>query len=88
MTARNQRLFIGVYPTGIVYADRHVETRGEYKRLAFMPYDTLDLRHESVLPDELIGPINSHAGAIRAKRGQRFTISASGQTVLLGSRAA
>lgn len=37
------RLFSGVYPCGIVYADRYREKGGDYARLAFLPYDTLQL---------------------------------------------
>jgi hypothetical protein len=31
-----QRLFIGGYPHGIIYADRPREVAGDYKRLGFL----------------------------------------------------
>jgi hypothetical protein len=37
------RLFGGHFPCGIVYADRWTEEGGDYKRIAFLPYDTLKL---------------------------------------------
>jgi hypothetical protein len=37
------RLFIGVFPCGISYADRHHEEYGDYKALAFLPYESLTL---------------------------------------------
>lgn len=37
------RLFGGHFPCGIVYADRWIEEGGDYKRIAFLPYDTLKL---------------------------------------------
>src|SRR3546814_11083186 len=39
----DQRIFSGIYPAGIVYADRTRQTGGDYARLAFLPYDTLAL---------------------------------------------
>src|SRR4051812_49130421 len=36
-----ERLFIGLLPCGVVYADRLQEVERDYKRLAFLPYDTL-----------------------------------------------
>jgi hypothetical protein len=37
-------LFIGLFPTGFSYADRTREEQGDYKRIAFLPYDTLELK--------------------------------------------
>ena len=78
-----ERLFAGVYPGGIVYADRTKEENGDYKRVAFLPYDTLKLRiddHNSVL----LPMVKEDAEHIIAKRGEQFSISACGQTVTLG----
>lgn len=80
----NDRLFIGIYPMGIVYADREVEVLGDYKRLAFLSYRTLDLELKPDCPAELRGHIENHAEAIQARRGQQYEVSTSGQTVLLG----
>lgn len=80
-----ERLFSGIYPCGIVYADRLNEKCGDYKRLAFLPYDTLDLDIEGDCPVEMKRIIMSDAERIQAQKGQKFRISFSGQTVTLGS---
>jgi len=80
-----RRLFSGVYPGGIVYSDRWREYAGDYKRLAFLPYDTLALAFESTCPTELRAMIVDDAQKIIDMRGQRFPTSASGQSVILGT---
>src|SRR3546814_11285018 len=35
----DQRIFSGIYPAGIVYADRTRQKGGDYARLAFLPYE-------------------------------------------------
>jgi len=81
-----ERLFIGVYPVGLVYADRSVEIQGDYKRLAFLPYRSLILEWASTDGgSDLRQLIETNAAKIVAMRGQYFPVSASGQTVLLGS---
>jgi len=82
----NERLFIGVYPAGIVYADRKKEEHGDYKRLAFLPYDTLELDIKKGVPASLRKEILAHAMRIQSMKGQPFSTSASGSTVMLGSR--
>ncbi len=77
-------LFIGVYPGGIVYADRRKEEAGDYKRIAFLGYLTLDLTVSDPKNDQLPA-ICRHANALREKKGEQFQISASGHTVILGS---
>jgi len=64
------RLFIGVYPEGIVYADRYVQPHGDYKRLAFLSYRSLALTFsdEQCLP-ELRKKIVTHAATLQEKRG-------------------
>ena len=81
------RLFSGVYPCGIVYADRYREKGGDYARLAFLAYDTLQLSIEDDCPAELRALIKTDAAAIQAKSGQSYQVSTSGQTVMLGSKA-
>ena len=79
------RLFIGTYPTGIVYADRHREVDGDYAKIAFLPYGSLRLQWSAGnIPPELRELVESDAQAIIARRGQPFEISSSGQTVILG----
>lgn len=80
----DERLFIGVYPAGLVYADRFREAGGDYARLAFLPYDTLDLQVSPDCPDELRQAVSAHADRMRARRGQAFQVSTCGQTVILG----
>ena len=82
----DERLFVGVMPTGIVYADRSREVDGDYARCAFLPFDTLALDVSPKCPEELRGPIRADAATIIARRGEKFAISASGQTVVLGSK--
>ncbi len=78
------RLFIGIFPGGIAYADRHREKDGDYARLAFLPYDTLQLKVEEDCPSDLQAVIEADAAAIQSRRGELFQVSSSGQTVRLG----
>ncbi len=80
----NERIFIGVQPCGIVYADRQVDVDGDYDKLAFLPYQTLELQIELTCPESLRVEIQNHAQSIIARRGERFEVSSCGQTVLLG----
>jgi hypothetical protein len=77
-------LFIGLFPGGVSYANRNVEEHGDFKRLAFLPYDTLALEVQKDCPPELRHRIVEDAKTIQARRGQQFRISTCGQTVRLG----
>lgn len=79
------RLFIGVFCTGITYADRHVQKAGDYARLGFLPFDTLQLKIEPDCPLDLRSQIEAHAATMQARRGDQYQVSTSGQTVMLGS---
>jgi hypothetical protein len=79
-----ERVFQGVFPGGISYADRYREVQGDYARLAFLPYDTLELKFEQDCPLHLRNWITESAAAIQSRRGEQYPISTSGQTVLLG----
>jgi len=81
----NDRLFIGVMPAGISYCDKTVEEHGDYKKLAFLPYDTLKLELREDCPEDLARTIRKDAASIQAKAGELYPVSATGQTVLLGS---
>ena len=83
-TMNNQRIFIGCFPEGIVYADRTVEIDGDYARLAFLSYSTLKLEFFPACPLQLKQEIRDSAARIQTKRGEHFQISACGQTVILG----
>jgi hypothetical protein len=79
---------MGVYPCGIVYSDRSREESGDYVKLAFLPYDTLNLELRPGVPDDLRALIEADASKMASKSGQQYQISSSGQTVLLGSKLA
>lgn len=78
------RLFSGVFPEGIVYADRQREVGGDYKRLAFLSFRTLELEVEKDCPDDLGARIKKAAADLQARKGQPFQVSTSGQHVTLG----
>lgn len=82
--ATGQRLFSGVYPCGIVYADRTREKGGDYARLGFLDYATLTLTLEKDCPADLATLIREDASKLQARAGEAFEISTSGQTVRLG----
>lgn len=78
------RVFCGVYPCGLVFADRHRESHGDYKRLAFLSYHTLKLEFEPDAPAHLREVIEKDVAAMNLKPGATFQISTCGQTVRLG----
>ena len=80
------RLFCGVFPTGLVYADRHRERHGDYLRLAYLAFDSLELKIEPKCPPELAALIRPHAALYQNRRGEKFQISTCGQYVILGYR--
>lgn len=79
------RLFIGVFPCGISYADRGQTEFGDYKRVAFLPYDTLVFDVIDVRSPLLMAALED-AVRVQARRGETFQVSTCGQTVLLGYR--
>jgi hypothetical protein len=82
----SSRLFAGIYPTGIVYADKSREVDGDYMRVAFLPFSTLELEWEAVQTDAAMREeIQQDAGRVIARRGEQYPVSASGQTVTLGN---
>lgn len=81
---KSKRLFAGVYPTGIVYADTAKEEHGDYKTIAFLSYRTLILEWWGQCPRELKKEIETEAAIIQAQRGQFFSTSTCGQGVILG----
>ena len=79
-----ERLFAGVFPGGISYADRWTEEHSDYKRLAFLDFQTLTLDIKKGCPPELRERITEDAAAIQARKGEQFRISTCGQTITLG----
>jgi hypothetical protein len=83
----SERLFSGVFPCGIGYADTHIEEHGDYKELAFLPFDTLTLEWRAKkMPDELREAITADAARMQQYRGKEFQVSQCGQTVLCGTK--
>lgn len=74
-----------MYPTGIVFADRHTEVNGDYKTLAFLSYRSLELEIYKDCLKDLAEEITRTASTFQAQRGQQFRISMCGQTVTLGA---
>ena len=81
---QQDRLFIGIFPTGIAYADRQREVAGDYQRLAFLSFATLELEIECDCPADLASRIRSDAASMQLRRGEQFPISTAGQTMRLG----
>jgi hypothetical protein len=82
-TALPDALFIGVFPGGIVYCDRTQEEHGDYRKVAFLGYRSLEL--QVYQPESALLPrIRKDAAEMQAQRGRQFAISACGQTVTLG----
>ena len=77
-------LFVGVFPTGLVYADRRCTVLGDYRRCAFLPFWSLELQVEPMCPLDLLPLIRSDALALRAKAGQQYQTTTCGQFVVLG----
>lgn len=69
------RLFIGCYPTGLVYADRQVEEHGDYRRLAYLNYGTLKLDLEDNIPKELEDRIKKDHEKMLSMKGQPYQIA-------------
>lgn len=79
-----ERIFCGVFPCGLGYADRKVERHGDYKLLAFISFRTLTLELEKDCPAWAKRYIEEDAARLIARRGQPYQISQCGQTVILG----
>lgn len=83
----DDRLFVGKYPTGLVFADRHREENGDYRRVGFMPWNTLQLEPRPGAPAALLQEAAAIVETYRGREGQLEMISTTGQKVLLGPRA-
>lgn len=81
----NERIFAGVFSTGIGYADRAREKHGDWARLAFLSFSTLELVIEKDCPAALRADIEANAAKIQARRGEQYQVSTCGQTITLGS---
>lgn len=84
MSDASNRLFVGIYPAGVSYADRSREAHGDYARVAFLPYSTLKLEIMRGADPALVKQARAHAATLQARAGETFKVSACGQTVRLG----
>lgn len=80
----SDRLFCGLYPTGIVYADSGRAGAGDYKRLAYLNYATLKLDLEPDCLPEFKVLIEADAELLRESQGTNYQI-AGNASVILGS---
>ena len=79
----SRRLFIGVCPSGLSYCDRARKENGDYKKVAYLSYLTLELRiYNEQSP--LVSEIAKDALAFQARRGEFFATTESGHGVKLG----
>jgi hypothetical protein len=85
-TEKPEHLFIGHGATGIIYADKTQEENRDYKTVALLFYDTLQLKFypSCRLRDRFW--ILRHAATMEARKGEDMPITGSGQTVRLGGR--
>jgi len=79
-----QRIFVGTYPEGLVYADIAVQVNGDFRPLAFLSYRTLELAFYDGCPHYLMPTVVEMAQPIIARAGERFQTSGCGHYVILG----
>ena len=75
-------LFIGHYPTGFVYANKRKEVSGDYKRVAYLNYDTLVLELEKDCPADLKALVEAHHKDVQKLRHTVYRIAGNMTTVL------
>jgi hypothetical protein len=80
----SDRLFVGIFPGGISYCDKERERDGDYVRIAFLPYTSLELKIEDDCPAELMPLVLADAHSIQSRRGEFFRTSSCDQGVTLG----
>jgi hypothetical protein len=81
---KDSRLLIAYFPAGIGYADKSREKHGDYMRIAFLSYRSLQFEAEKGADMKLVEQARQHAASIQAMRGQELQTTACGQTVILG----
>lgn len=77
-------LFSGVFPEGIVYADRRREKHGDYVKVAFLSFRTLELQVYKEMPEDLRQLVEDDALKIQRRKGELYPRSSSGQHIRLG----
>ena len=78
-------LFCAVMPCGISYSDSSRERNGDYVKLAFLSFATLELTFAPDCPRIMADRIKRDAQPIQERRGQQYTVTTTGQTVMLGT---
>lgn len=76
-------LFSGIYPTGIVYADKDIQSGGDYHKVAFLSFQTLELKVYDK-SSRLLPQVEADAAKIIGRKGESFDTSACGQPITLG----
>jgi len=71
-------------PTGFWWTDTSREEHGDYAKLAFLPFSTLNLEVFPGCPEALREVIEKEAAGLQAKVGEEYQISGSGQMITLG----
>lgn len=80
----DERIFVAIFSTGISYADRLREEHGDWKRLAHLFFSDLHAEIAKDCPPELRKQIEANMATYQARKGEKFQISTSGQTITLG----
>jgi hypothetical protein len=78
-------LFIGIHSTCVCYCDKSKEEDGDFKTIARLFFDALELKIYEP-QSTLLPKIREHAAEIQVRKGQEFQVSGCGQTVILGGR--
>lgn len=67
-------LFIACFPTGLVYCDKSREVDGDYIKVAYLNYGTLDLSvYEPRSP--LMPDVKADAEQMQSRSGEQFQIA-------------
>ncbi len=77
-------IFLCIMTTGWWWTDRTREEHGDYARLAFLSFSTLELEIFKGCPENFKARIQAKAENFQSMEGQDYQISTSGQTIRLG----
>ena len=79
----SESLFIGIFATGISYADKSKTEHGDYKKIAFLTFSHLELTVYDPFSG-LLDTVKEDAKKIQSRVGEDYQTSSSGQTNELG----
>ena len=77
-------IFLCIMPTGWWWTDRTREEHGDFAKLAFLSFSTLELEIFKGCPNDLRDRIETKAAEFQAMEGQDYQVSTAGQTIRLG----